>query len=639
MRLGIDTGGTFTDAAVLGDDGSVWVTAKSPTTHDDLIRGVSSAVVAVLTKMEQEGGARADIRSVALSTTLATNAMVERTGGGAALVVAGFDDAAMARIDGLASAAHLITLSGGHNAQGQEVTPLGLEQLAGAMDLLGQVDAIAVASMFAVRNDAHESAVRSLLGNDERTAHIPVTCSHDLSGRLDGPRRASTALANAVLTAPVRRLIDAFERSVREAGIAAPLVVVRSDGSVMSLTHAVERPVETILSGPAASLVGGIHLAGVQDAVVVDIGGTTTDVAVVSNAVPEVVDDGASVGGVGTMIRSPRITTEGLGGDSEVSWDEQASLLQLGPGRVIPLGVAQTQFPQIVELLQSQASRRIVAETDGLFCITAEGELLEATSAFSTRRDYLGARRRASAGELRFVGLTPTDAAWASGLVRADQFDTEFDVSASTVGLDLFAAALNRFGEHRFASGEDAAAAILTEVQHRTGSVIAAAVGIPAPVWRETLSDSELFSVGVTLDRPIVGIGASAGLHHPPLEALLGVKVLIPAWSEVANAIGAAVGSVRMQLTASITAPKRSGFVVHRPGATVAFETLEEAVEEATRRLADQLRARHLSSGLAAPDSDVQVEIERHDTSVHIDGADFFVECLLEGTLTHTVGN
>ena len=151
--------------------------------------------------------------------------------------------------------------------------------------------------------------------------------------------------------------------------------------------------------------------------------------------------------------------------------------------------------------------------------------------------------------------------------------------------------------------------------------------------------DSALFSVGVTLDRPIIGIGASAALHHPPLSELFGVEVLVPPSSEVANAIGAAVGSVRMQLTASITSPKRSGYVVHRPGATVAFETLEEAVAEATRRLTDQLRARHQSSGLAVADTEVHIEIERHDTVVHIDGTDFFVECLLEGTLTHAVGN
>ncbi len=638
MRIGIDTGGTFTDAALLGVEGDVVASAKSPTTHGDLIVGVSAALHEVTQDAARLGIHQELITSVALSTTLATNAMVESTGGGAALVVAGFDDASMARIDGVDRAVQVIRIPGGHNAQGRERAELGTAELHAALDVLGATDAIAVASLFAVRNEAHEVAIRQVLAADPRTAGLPVTCSHDLSGRLDGPRRASTALANAMLTAPVRRLLDAFERSVRDAGIDAPLVVVRSDGSVMSLPQAVERPVETILSGPAASLVGGIHLAGVDDAVVVDIGGTTTDVAIVSNAIPEVVDDGATVGGVATMIRSPRITTEGLGGDSEVAWDEQHSQLRIGPGRVIPLGVAQVQFPEIADRLKGQLERRIVSDTDGLFCLTADGELLEATSAFSTRRDYLAARRSAAVGGLRFIALTPTDAAWALGRVQLDQFGTTFDVRASEAGLALFAATLDRFGDHRFSTGPDAGEAILTAVQRRTGAAVATAAGIPIGVWNHVGVSHEHFDVRLVLDRPVIGIGASASLYHPPIAELLGTEVLIPPFSEVANAVGAAVGSVRVQLTAAITAPKRAGFVLHRPGHAVAFETLEEAVEEGTRRIEQLLRERYESSGLGGSSAEVSVQVKRFDNTVRIEGSDFFIECRLEGTLTHQVG-
>jgi N-methylhydantoinase A/oxoprolinase/acetone carboxylase beta subunit len=638
MRIGIDTGGTFTDAALLGADGDVVAAAKSPTTHGDLIVGVSAALHQVMRDAALLNIGQELITSVALSTTLATNAMVEGTGGGAALVVAGFDDATIDRIDGIDRAAHVIRIPGGHDAQGRERTELGTAALQAEIDVLAATEAIAVASLFAVRNEAHEVAIRQLLAADPRTAGLPLTCSHDLSGRLDGPRRASTALANAILTAPVRRLLDAFERSVRDAGIGAPLVVGRSDGSVMSLSQAVERPVETILSGPAASLVGGIHLAGVDDAVVVDIGGTTTDVAVVSHGIPEVVDDGATVGGVATMIRSPRITTEGLGGDSEVAWNEQHSQLRIGPGRVIPLGVAQVQYPEIADRLGAQLERRIVSETDGLFCIAADGGLLEATSAFRTRRDYLAARRSAAAGGLRFIALTPTDAAWASGRVRQDQFGTAFDVRASEVGLGLFAATLDRFGDRRFPSGHDAGEAILNTVQRRTGSAVATAVGIPAGVWNQVGIPHQHFHVQLVVDRPVIGIGASASLYHPPIAELLGTEVLVPPFSEVANAVGAAVGSVRVQLTASITAPKRAGYVLHRPGEAIAFETLEEAVEEGVRRIEHTLWERYGSSGLGGPSEDVIVQIKRLDNTVRIEGTDFFIECILEGTLTHQVG-
>ncbi|NNE96300.1 MAG: hydantoinase/oxoprolinase family protein [Acidimicrobiales bacterium] len=636
MRIGLDTGGTFTDAALVDADGKVVATAKAPTTHDQLIDGVSAALGTLLSATDWLDVEV--ITSVALSTTLATNAMVEQTGDGAALVLAGFDPAAIERIGGLDRAAHVVTIGGGHNAQGREVDELDETALIASFDELGNAEAIAVASIFAVRNDAHELRIRSLLASDARTTHLPVTCSHELSGRLDGPRRASTALANARLTAPVRRLIDAFEGSVRGFGIDAPLVVVRSDGSVMSLSHAVGRPVETILSGPAASLVGGLHLAGVRDAVVVDVGGTTTDVAVVSNAIPEVVDDGATVGGVGTMIRSPRITTEGLGGDSEVGWHETGSALRVGPGRVIPLGAAQTRFPEICDRLEAQLERRIVAETDGLFCITADGTLLEASSAFATRRDFLSARRRAASGELRFIALTPTDAVWATGRVDPRRFTTPFEPRASELGLELFAATLNRFGVPRFGSARRAAEAIVAEVERRTGLAVARAVGLPESVWREVGAAHDLFSVAVALDRPIVGVGASASLYHPPLQTTLGTTVIVPEASEVANAVGAAVGSVRVQITASITAPKRAGFVLHRPGPVTSFETLEEAVDEGTRRIEDQLVERYRSSGLQGAPESMQVEINRSDTTVTVDGTDFFVESLLEGTLTHAVG-
>ncbi|MBT8239707.1 MAG: hydantoinase/oxoprolinase family protein, partial [Acidimicrobiia bacterium] len=590
MRVGIDTGGTFTDAALLDADGAVVASAKAPTTHHDLMGGVSAALHRVI----DTAGVDTDrITSVALSTTLATNAMVERTGNGAALVAVGFDDNSMARIDGIDTASQVIRIPGGHDAQGRERTALGLEELRAALDVLAATDAVAVAALFAVRNQAHEVAVCQCLAADPRSARLPVTCSHDLSGRLDGPRRASTALANAMLTAPVGRLLDAFERSVRAAGIHAPLVVVRSDGSVMSLTQAIERPVETILSGPAASLVGGIHLAGVDDAVVVDIGGTTTDVAVVSNAVPEPVDDGAVVGGVATMVRSPRNTTEGLGGDSEVGWDQENSRLRIGPGRVMPLGRAQVLYPEIVDRLGEQLRRRIVAETDGLFCLTPDGALLEATSTFSARREYLAARRTAAQAGLQFVALTPTDAAWARGRVNGEEFGSAFDARASELGLELFADTLDRFGDKRYRSGADAGESILRAVERQTGAVIAAAVGLPITVWDHVGVPQELFDVKIELDRVVIGLGASAGLYHPPVGDLLGTEVLVPPFSEVANAVGAAVGSVRIRLTASITNPKRAGFVLHRPGVAARFESLEEAVEEGTRRLEQVLMGRH----------------------------------------------
>ena len=168
----------------------------------------------------------------------------------------------------------MVYLTGGHDVHGRE-TPLDLGPLEERLsEFASEVSAVAIAGYFAVRNPAHEIAVRALIR--EKTT-LPVTCSHDLSSRLGGPRRALTTLLNARLISMVARLIGATSGYLTRRGIHAPLMVVRGDGALISSDEALLRPIETILSGPAASLVGARHLTGLDNAVVSDIGGTTTD--------------------------------------------------------------------------------------------------------------------------------------------------------------------------------------------------------------------------------------------------------------------------------------------------------------------------------------------------------------------------
>ncbi|NNF53514.1 MAG: hydantoinase/oxoprolinase family protein [Acidimicrobiales bacterium] len=638
LRLGIDTGGTFTDAALVDEAGQLLAWVKAPTTHDDLITGILGALEGILEKAALDGFFPSEISVVSLSTTLATNAMVERTGSGAAIVLVGFDPGSTARIDGLERAVDVLHVPGGHDAHGRTVQELDTTVLARGLDRLadGAIDAVAVAGMFAVRNRAHEVAVRDAIATHPRLAGVPVTCTHDLTGRLNGPRRAATALANAFLTVPVSDLLDAFLSGANSVGIRAPLVVVRSDGSVMSLNQARERPVDTILSGPAASLLGGVQLSGVDSGVVVDIGGTTTDVAVVSDRIPVLSDDGAVVGGTATMVRSPLITTEGLGGDSEVSWHEQDRRLLLGPGRVLPISVAAITFPEINKILAQQQARRPLADTDGLFLVTAAGDLLEAAAALPTRRDLIAARRDAARGQLRFVGLTPTDAALVAVPEVASRLERTVDPEAAQAGLAIFARCLTRLGVERYASPTAAAQAVLRAVELRTGEIVAGAVGVQPAAWTAAIADAtpSIARVSVQLDRPIIGIGASAFLYHPALEAMFTTPVLVPFGSEVANAVGAAVGSVRIQDVAVITQPKRRDFVLHRPGDTTAFENLATAEIEAETRLRTSLLERHAQSGLFEEGDDPpEVQIVRKEKVAKVDGTEFFVECRLEGTL------
>jgi N-methylhydantoinase A/oxoprolinase/acetone carboxylase beta subunit len=253
--LGVDTGGTYTDAVILDPAADrVIGTAKALTSRQDLAVGIGQAVDAALAR---SGVAAGDVAMVALSTTLATNALVEGQGGRVALVFIGFDAGDEARA-GLAEAMGgdpVIRLAGGHSHAGTEAAPLDIDALSRAVaEVAPGVVGFAVAARFATRNPAHELAARAAI---RAATGRPVTCSHELSASLNGPKRALTAVLNARLIGMIDRLVSRLRTPPGGADRHhAPLMVVRGDGALISAAMVRERPIETILSGPAASIVG-----------------------------------------------------------------------------------------------------------------------------------------------------------------------------------------------------------------------------------------------------------------------------------------------------------------------------------------------------------------------------------------------
>ena len=342
LALGIDTGGTFTDAVLLAGGSRVVAAAKALTTHWDLALGIGNAIRAVLA--ERPAQLRGPLSLVCVSTTLATNAVVENRFSPVCTLLIGFDDAMAARA-GLQrqGAGHVVRVAGGHGATGEESAPLDEEGVLRAVEEFGsRVEAFAVAGNFSVRNPAHELRVRELI-----RAHSPkpVTCAHELSSKLDAPRRALTAALNARLTPQIRHLIEALGGVLEDLGIAAPLMIVKGDGSLMKAEIALEYPVETVLSGPAASVVGAGFLTGLADFVVSDMGGTTTDIAIVSGGRPVISAEGALVGGWRTMVEAVDVRTSGLGGDSEVGFD-RGSRLRSARARPCRSACSRTSFPR-----------------------------------------------------------------------------------------------------------------------------------------------------------------------------------------------------------------------------------------------------------------------------------------------------
>ncbi|MGD1924136.1 MAG: hydantoinase/oxoprolinase N-terminal domain-containing protein, partial [Paracoccaceae bacterium] len=257
--LGIDTGGTYTDAVVLDEDAvgtGILAKAKALTTKQDLSIGISGAVDAVLA----EGIAPGDIALVSISTTLATNALVEGHGGRVCLILIGFDDAALDR-GGLSDAIGsdpVYFVAGGHTATGDRQAPLDREAVLTALrETSGTVQGYAVVAHFGTRDPVDETTVRDIIL--EQT-NVPVTCGHELASALGGPKRAVTAVLNARLIGMISDLIAAVRQITLTHGITAPVMIVRGDGSLVSAEFARARPIETILSGPAASLVGAAYL-------------------------------------------------------------------------------------------------------------------------------------------------------------------------------------------------------------------------------------------------------------------------------------------------------------------------------------------------------------------------------------------
>ena len=315
MFLGIDVGGTHTDAVVVGTqegDGKPGVVAqaKVPTDHDNLLHSVRGALSAVLTRVDPER-----VRRLNLSTTLSTNAIVEgKTEDVGVLVCAGPGiDPEYQHVGG-----HYHVVDGCIDHRGREVAPLdaaGLAAAAGAMRAAG-VRVFASVGKFSTRNPAHEAAMAAAVAGDADF----VTRGHALSGVLGFPRRVATAYFNSAVWRQYNDFAWAVEESVRDFGLSCEVNILKADGGTMPLELSKSLPVESILSGPAASVMGIIALCDIrEDCVILDIGGTTTDIAVFAGGAPLIEHDGMTVGSYPTLVRALKIRSIGIGGDSALN--------------------------------------------------------------------------------------------------------------------------------------------------------------------------------------------------------------------------------------------------------------------------------------------------------------------------------
>ena len=645
--LGVDTGGTYTDA-VIYDEGSnsLLAKAKAPTTHDDLAVGIGQAIERVLAAGSVDPSA---LGFVSLSTTLATNALVEGRGRPAALVMIGFEEAVLDR-GGLREAIgrdSVVMVAGGHTPHGAEAEPLDLESLAAAVtEIAPSVDGFAVTSQFSVRNADHEIAARDLIR--ERTG-LPVTCSHELADELDGPKRSVTALLNARMIALIDELVSTTTEVLDLQGIGAPIMVVRGNGSLVSADFVRERPVETILSGPAASLLGAAHLVGEKDAIISDIGGTTTDIAALRDGRFDLGARGATVGGHRTMVEAVAMATHGLGGDSEVLLADRAlgADLVVGPRRVVPLVVTAQSHG---DFLQSQLRRQLTADTLPQEWSTVflqptakaaeasldrvERQLMErigdqivaADTVVEGSRSALATRRLAARGVLRMSAFTPTDASHVLGT------QSTHDPAVAHAAAQVWSRRCDHRGKAIVETPSEFAEAVTASLVRQSAEKLLA-MAFASDGLSERAAASEVVAAAldgrprssklvVGLAVPLVGLGAPAATYYPAIGDLLGTKVEIPEHADVANAIGAAVGKVRLSRRVTVSAPRRGLFRVHIGPEPGTFFELEPAKEAAIDQACSAVAAAMAAAG--APEFDLETQWD--EKSVDLSGRKLFVE-------------
>ena len=659
LVIGLDTGGTYTDAALLDTaTGTVRATGKSLTTRDDLSIGVGGAIRRVL---EDFDGSAADIDLVSLSTTLATNAVVEGVGGRVGLLMIGFDETSLQRAD-LARALGqdpVFFINGGHAADGAPQAQLDEAAIREAVNATeGEVSAYAVAGHFATRNPAHESRTRDLLRD---LTGAPVTCSHELSSSLGGPRRALTAVLNARLINLLDRLVAATEGIMADEGLSCQLMVVKGDGSLLESGYARSRPVETVLSGPAASLAGAAFLAGTRTAMVADIGGTTTDIALLQNGAPRLKADGALVGGWQTMVEAADIRTCGLGGDSEVTPVGRGTTggLTLGPRRAVPLSLLATQWPEVKDKLAEQLAVAVPMSTDARFVMPlmpngvpawlTRSEARLAAKAIemgpSSVAEIAGTQlalgavdRLIGRGLLTLATFTPTDALHVTG-----DF-TGFDAEAAMLGAKLIARQKTGIGQPIAETPEELASRTLSELHRRTGlALMDAALAhdgagemqatnnpLLANLYRDgTTGKDSLVKLSLELGTGLVALGASAATHYPHVARRMGVELTVPDHAEVAGAVGAAAGSVRQRVMISVTQPSEGRYRVHLPGGPRDLGVMDEALASA-REVAGQLAEERARKAGA---TSVSIKISEDIKLVPLGGGkELFIEALVQAT-------
>jgi len=627
LYLGIDTGGTYTDGVLLDPlTRCVVKKAKVLTTHHNLEVCIAGILDALIPYPD------CTIGLVSLSTTLATNSIAEGKSRPVALFLLGYDPDLVYKFqfDQQFGDSPFFFVQGKHDLNGRELEALdltGLEAQLRALD--GQAEAIAISAYAATRNPQHEEQAAQLAHTLSR---LPIVQGHQLSDHLDSIRRATTARLNAALLSTAYTFLQTVQAMLLRKGITSPLYVVKGDGSLACAEYVSAHPVEMIHSGPATSAIGGSYLAATESALVIDVGGTTTDLALTGHGGALTGQGEATVGEYRTGLRTIRAHSFGLGGDSLIRFDPHGHIT-LGPERALPLAHLATDYPPArADLLAWLSSpppvwysdrleywylRRLPAHlpsdprTRKALELLQAGpmqarKLLKLVGAVSPVQIDADALFRQDI--LARAGLTPTDLLHLSG---------EFAPWDSAVAGAAVGAAAAQWDQTPGAFIEKVRATItrriVTEiVQFLSGAALPQnEYGFARPdlarfLFDENLSGADAFlGARLQLKVPMVGIGAPARAFLEPVARALNTQILFPEHYEVANAVGTVVGNILVQQEAEVLpwveGSMLMGYYARAGGTQHSFEHKAEALAFARQTLSAAALAGARAAGAHAP--------------------------------------
>lgn len=661
LGIGIDTGGTYTDAVIYDfETKRILGSAKSLTTKQDLTVGILGAIDG----LPNELATKAEM--ISLSTTLATNACVEDKGGRAKLIFFGGEKDIIdkyGRQYGLPPSEDIciqesFTSFSGNTEKEIDWAAFEKEIESGFENL----DGVGIIEMNSMKNGAvNEKKAKEIF---LKKYNIPVVCGNELFSEYNSLRRGASTLLNAGLFPVISEFLLSVKKALKARNITPEsIVIVRSDGSLMSEEFASFRPVETLLCGPAASAIGCTHLATNPNSIVVDMGGTTTDIAFINNGLPVTVTGGVSIGRWKTFVNGMYVKTFGLGGDTAVHYNGEK--LYLEEWRIVPLCVAAEDYPCILDSLKKTPPRKHskylyehyilvkdilestrYTEEEKAFCAALKEKPLsisDAAAAVGKDVYTLKVDNLLKDGVVQLCGLTPTDIMHIKG-----DFN-KYNSEASLLGAKFVALNIG-------ISVEELCEKVYNEVKKKLYINIVKSMlenkypdymknGISADVERfiednynEANTPHKLFSTAFKTNYSLIGVGAPIGVFLNDVADMLGTEAYIPENYEVANALGAIVGSVSASCSIEIQPNSNdndSGFIVFGKNGNAVFEELEDATEYAVNQAMEEAKAQAQKRG-AKGEITVTYEINSNEADTR-DGA-VYLNTVVTATAAGSIG-